>query len=139
MAARRSVGWDAGGWRGSSLGASTGRCGAAGAPSWGQEALYRRVDGEAERAAELELRRRCAPAIPVKETEIGSLGELRWVVGGAVCASNREWGAAVAAVDDGQWWWRRSGEGGELGEEGMLWPGVLGGVKQFAEQQLSTP
>jgi hypothetical protein len=79
MAARHSAGWDAGGWRGSSRGASTGRCGAAGAPGWGQEALYRRVDGEAERAAELELRRRCGPAIPVKETGIGSLGELRRV------------------------------------------------------------
>jgi hypothetical protein len=59
--------------------------------------------------------------------------------GGAVCASDQEWGAVVVAVNGGQWWRRRSGEGGELGEEGMLWPGVLGGVKQFAEQQLSTP
>jgi hypothetical protein len=81
-------------------------------------------------AAELGLRRHCGPAIPVKETGIGSLGELRRVAGVLF----------VLRIGNGeQRWWRRSGEGGELGEEGMLWPGVLGGVKQFAEQQLNTP
>jgi hypothetical protein len=52
MAARRSAGWDAGGWQGSSQGASTGWCGAAGALGRGEEALYRQVDGVAEAAAE---------------------------------------------------------------------------------------
>jgi hypothetical protein len=51
MAAQRSAGWDARGWRGSSRGASTGWCGAAGALGRGEGALYRRVDGEAEPAA----------------------------------------------------------------------------------------
>jgi hypothetical protein len=55
MAAQRSTGWGAGGWRESSRGASIGWCGAAGALGWGEAALQRRGDGEAERAAELEL------------------------------------------------------------------------------------
>jgi hypothetical protein len=80
MAARRSAGWDGGGWRESSRGASTGWCGNVGALGRGEEALYRRVDGEAERAAEQELRRRCGPAVLVEEMEIGLLSELQWVV-----------------------------------------------------------
>jgi hypothetical protein len=45
MAAWRSAGWDAGGRRESSQGASIGRCGAVGAFGGGETALYRRVDG----------------------------------------------------------------------------------------------
>jgi hypothetical protein len=44
MAARRSASWDAGGWWGSSRGASTDWCGAVGAFGWGETALYRRVN-----------------------------------------------------------------------------------------------
>jgi hypothetical protein len=44
MAARRSASWDAGGWRGSSRGASIDWCGAVGAFGGGETALYRRVD-----------------------------------------------------------------------------------------------
>jgi hypothetical protein len=106
LAARRSTGWDAGGWRGSSRGASTGRCGAAGAPGWSQEALYEWVDGEAERVAELELRRHCGPAIPVKETGIGSLGELWWVAGVLF----------VLRIRNGEQWWRLSTVGSGGGE-----------------------
>jgi hypothetical protein len=32
-------------------------------------------------AAEEKARRRCGPAVLVEETEIGLLGELRWIVG----------------------------------------------------------
>jgi hypothetical protein len=80
MAARRYAGWDAGGWRESSRGASTGWCGAVGALGRGEEALYRLVDGEAERAAEQELRRRCGSAVLVEEMENGLVGELLWVM-----------------------------------------------------------
>jgi hypothetical protein len=80
MAARHSAGWGVRGWRESSRGASTGRCGAVGDLGRGEEALYRRVDGEAERAAEQELRRRCGPAVLVEEILIGLLSELLWVV-----------------------------------------------------------
>jgi hypothetical protein len=45
MAARRSASWDAGGWRGSSRGASTCWCGAVDAFGGDGEVLYRRVDG----------------------------------------------------------------------------------------------
>jgi hypothetical protein len=43
--AQRSASWDAGEWRGSSRGASTGWCGAVGALGGSETALYRRVDG----------------------------------------------------------------------------------------------
>jgi hypothetical protein len=78
--ARHSAGWGAGGWQESSQGASTGRCGVVGALGRVEEALYRRVDGEAKRAAEQELRRRYGPAVLVEEMEIGLLSELLWVV-----------------------------------------------------------
>jgi hypothetical protein len=58
---------------------------------------------------------------------------------GAVCASDQGWGVAIAAVDGGQWWRRRSGEGVSSGKRKCCGLGVLGGVKQVAEQQLSTP
>jgi hypothetical protein len=44
MVARCSASWDAGGWRGSSRGASTDWCGAIGAFRGGETALCRRVD-----------------------------------------------------------------------------------------------
>jgi hypothetical protein len=52
-----------------------------------------------------------------------------------------DWGseAVRAADDDGQWWRRRSGEGSSSGKRKCCGLGVLGGVKQVAEQQLSTP
>jgi hypothetical protein len=53
--ARRSAGWGVRGRWESSRGASTGWYVAAGALGWGEEALQQRGDGEAERAAELEL------------------------------------------------------------------------------------
>jgi hypothetical protein len=76
MAARRSIGWDAGGWQGSSRGAFTGWCGAAGALGRVEEALYRRVDGEAERAAELELTGAAGNVARVQENGIRWVDEL---------------------------------------------------------------
>jgi hypothetical protein len=79
MATQRSAGWDAGGWRGSSRGASTGWCGAAGALGWGDEALYQWVDGEAERAAGLEFTGAAGNVARVQENGIGWVDELQGV------------------------------------------------------------
>jgi hypothetical protein len=109
MAARRSAGWDAEGWRGSSRGASIDWCGAAGALGRGEGALYRRVDGEAERAAK-EGRRRAsvgrsgegfAPGwsrgCAVWKRAAGSIGER----GGADDGCPRRTGAAAAMACGG--------------------------------------
>jgi hypothetical protein len=61
------------------LGASTGRCGAVGAPGWGQEALQQRGDGEAERAVELELAGAAGTGARMREDQIGPVDELQRV------------------------------------------------------------
>jgi hypothetical protein len=104
MAARRSAGWGAGGWRESSRGASIGQCGAVGALGRGEEALYQWVDGEAERVAEQELRRCYGPAVLVEEMEIGLLSELLWVVTVLLMhwiGVQRWWGWLSTAAKDG--------------------------------------
>jgi hypothetical protein len=79
MATQRSAGWDAGGWWGSSRGASTGWCGAAGALGQDEEALYQWVDGEAKRAAGLEFTGAAGNVARVQENRIGWVDELQGV------------------------------------------------------------
>jgi hypothetical protein len=125
MAVQRPASWDAGGWWGSSRGASTDWCGAVGAFSGGEMALYRRVDRRPSGGGA-----GSSPALSgmmvgrgeMKLEGLGSTSESLW------CSSSAGLGfRGNEDVDDGGQWWRRgSGEGSSSGKRKCCGLGVLG-------------